>query len=491
MVPGTVIGEQVGNYNVVRKLGEGGMGTVYEGVHPIIGRRVALKVLRQERCDDDDLVKRFFSEARVVNDIRHDHIVEVIDLARLPSGAYYLTMEYLEGESLAARLAREKPLAPELAVRIASETADALGAAHAKGVVHRDIKADNIFLIPRGDRSDYVKVLDFGIAKLTTDTGGATFRTRTGAVIGTPAYMSPEQCAGLKAIDHRSDIYSLGVLLYEMVTGKVPFEAEGMGLLLLKQMQRDPHPPSAIRPGIPSGLEHAILRAMAKAPANRFASMSDLRAALDRCLDTAPAHSAPRTDLTPVGGVPSGAMLLQTEIAPPPPSTAPTQVSTTFSGSAAEAMKPLRRSHRGIVGVAAGAALLGVGWFLFARGEHASAPQAPVAARPASPTASGPEAPAPAAPTPSAPQPALPRLYIVSTPVGATVRIGERTLGVTPFHTDMARGDAVLSFDKPGYEPLDKAVSVRGDEDLNVTLVPKKKARRKSGTSSDDLTKEL
>ena len=182
-----MIGEQIGNYNVVRKLGEGGMGIVYEAVHPIIGRRVALKILRQERCDDDDLVKRFFSEARVVNDIRHDHIVEVLDLGQTATGAYYLTMEYLEGESLAGRLAREKPLPLADAVLIASEAADALGAAHAKSVVHRDIKADNVFLIPKGDRVDYVKVLDFGIAKLTSDTGVHSHKTRTGAVIGTPA----------------------------------------------------------------------------------------------------------------------------------------------------------------------------------------------------------------------------------------------------------------------------------------------------------------
>jgi serine/threonine-protein kinase len=284
-----VIGQQIGNYQVVRKLGEGGMGTVYEGLHPIIGRRVALKILRHERYDDDDLVKRFFSEARVVNDIRHEHIVEVIDLGQTSGGVYYLTMEYLEGESVAARLLREKPLPLDVAVRIASEAAGALGAAHAKGVVHRDIKADNIFLVPRGGRSDYVKVLDFGIAKLSADAGGGSHKTRTGAVIGTPAYMSPEQCAGLKTIDHRSDVYSLGVVLYEMVTGHVPFEAEGMGLLLMKQMQRDPHPPSAVRPGIPAGLESTILRAMAKSPTHRFASMAELGEALATCLDTQPA----------------------------------------------------------------------------------------------------------------------------------------------------------------------------------------------------------
>ena len=481
-----MIGQQIGNYQVVRKIGEGGMGTVYEAVHPIIGRKVALKVLRQERCDDDDLVKRFFSEARVVNDIRHEHIVEVLDLGQTAAGAYYLTMEYLEGESLAGRLFREKPLPPEEAVRIASESADALGAAHAKCVVHRDIKADNIFLTPKGDRVDYVKVLDFGIAKLTNDTGGATHKTRTGAVIGTPAYMSPEQCAGLKAIDHRSDVYSLGVLLYEMVTGHVPFEAEGMGLLLMKQMQRDPHPPSALRPGIPSGLENVILRAMAKSPANRFTSMGEMRAALDTCLDTRPAFSAPRVDLTPVVGVPFPAMSLRTELAPAPQEMTVTHLPTTLTGGAGERLRPRRRGWMGVSVGAGAVAALGIWVVLGSRG--VSPPPVSVALPVVAPAPLPPSSPKLA----PAPKIQLARIRIETKPTGASVRrVGEtETLGKTPFEVALPPGDLMLAFEKRGYQDHQEALSIQGDRTLRVTLSRRARAKHPK-RRADGLTTEL
>src|SRR5262249_46856431 len=210
-----------GNYRVVAKLGEGGMGAVYLAEHPLIGKKVALKVLRE---DNAEAAERFFNEARAVNAIGHPNIVDILDYGVVGSSVY-LIMELLVGESLGALLAREAPLPVERALPIAVQIADALAACHAKGVIHRDLKPDNVFLLA-GDR---VKLLDFGIAKLTS---GQRRETGKGMVIGTPAYMSPEQCEGRRDIDARADIYALGILTYEMLTGTVPFSGDGYGDVL-------------------------------------------------------------------------------------------------------------------------------------------------------------------------------------------------------------------------------------------------------------------
>jgi serine/threonine protein kinase len=215
-----LLGTTIGAYRVARLLGIGGMGRVYKGVHPSIGSRVAIKVLSRECSDRRDLVERFFSEAKAVNLIRHESIVNVLDLAMLPDGRPYIIMEYLDGAPLANLIAMPLPLGG--LARLAVEVLDALGAAHAKGIVHRDLKPDNIFVTPGGRP----KVLDFGIAKLT-DLGALNSSTRTGSLLGTPHYMSPEQAAG-RPVDHRADIYAIGVILFECATGQRPFQAESL-----------------------------------------------------------------------------------------------------------------------------------------------------------------------------------------------------------------------------------------------------------------------
>jgi eukaryotic-like serine/threonine-protein kinase len=218
-----MIGQNFGNYRVTRLIGEGGMGVVYVAEHASIGRRAAVKVLRPGLTEDVEITKRFFNEARAANAIRHPGIVEVFDSGTLPSGVAYLVMELLEGESLAARLRRLGRLELTEARAIGVQTASALGAAHAAGIVHRDLKPDNLFLVRdyRDVSGENVKVLDFGIAKLGIGTSrSVSVKTRTGSVTGTPAYMSPEQCRGTKEVDHRTDIYALGVILYEMVAGR-------------------------------------------------------------------------------------------------------------------------------------------------------------------------------------------------------------------------------------------------------------------------------
>src|SRR5207245_1864969 len=203
-----MIGQQFGNYRVLSLLGEGGMGAVYLAEHPGIGRRVAVKVLHKQYTTDEQLLGRLLNEARAANAIRHPNIIEILDSGMRPDGTPFLVMELLEGESLGARIRRVGRLPIREAVEFTYQTASALGAAHKKGIVHRDLKPDNLFVVadPHGVLPERIKVLDFGIAKLQQPQPGDSVKTRTGTLMGTPIYMSPEQCRGTRTVDHRSDI---------------------------------------------------------------------------------------------------------------------------------------------------------------------------------------------------------------------------------------------------------------------------------------------
>jgi len=279
-----LLGTTIGVYRVARLLGIGGMGRVYKGVHPTIGSRVAIKVLSRECSDRRDLVDRFFAEAKAVNLIRHEGIVNVLDLAMLPDGRPYIIMEYLDGAPLASLI--EHGVATQVALplggvaRLAAEVLDALGAAHAKGIVHRDLKPDNVFVAPSGRP----KVLDFGIAKLS-DVNNAS--TRTGSLLGTPHYMSPEQAAG-KPVDHRADIYAIGVILFECATGRKPFLAEALFDLLRMHVEVPPPSPRALRPDMPPELEQVILTALAKSPDQRFSTAMAMSVALQHATQQLP-----------------------------------------------------------------------------------------------------------------------------------------------------------------------------------------------------------
>ena len=295
-----MIGKHINNYEVVSLLGEGGMGTVYLAVHPIMGRKAAIKVLKPELARDESLVMRFFNEARAANAIRHPNIIDIIDVGLLPEdNVPYMLMEFLEGESLATRLERTRILEVSTAVEFASQTASALAAAHSKGIVHRDLKPDNLFLVPdemvaNGER---VKVLDFGIAKLRDDMRGSSMKTRTGAIMGTASYMSPEQCQGLiEKLDHRTDIYALGIILYEMLCGAPPFVSEGFGDIIIMHVMKEPEAPQQRNPAVPDAVSAAILCALAKKPEDRFESMGEFQAAL---------RGYALSHATPVHGMPS------------------------------------------------------------------------------------------------------------------------------------------------------------------------------------------
>ena len=265
-------GSVVGEYEVQAQIGEGAMGTVYSGIHPLIGKKVAIKVLKPELCANQGSIDRFVHEAQAVNKIGHPNIVDVFSLGELEDGRAYFVMEWLRGEDLKTRLARG-PITVTDACDILDGIARALDAAHAKDIVHRDLKPDNVFLHQVDNGPLMVKLLDFGIAKLVRTNPG-TEKTQTGNMLGTPRYISPEQARGIH-VDHRSDIYSLGVMAYEMLAGRAPFQGETAMDLVVKHMNEEP-PPLSQFARVPKALEHCVMAMLAKDPAGR-PSLEDVR----------------------------------------------------------------------------------------------------------------------------------------------------------------------------------------------------------------------
>jgi serine/threonine protein kinase len=268
-------GSPVGEYEIQDQIGEGAMGTVYSAIHPLIGKKVAIKVLKAELCANQATIDRFVQEAKAVNQIGHPNIVDVFMLGELPDGRAYMVMEWLRGQDLKTRLARG-PMSVTDACDILDGIARALDAAHAKQIVHRDLKPDNVFLHQIDDGPLQVKLLDFGIAKLVRVTPG-TEKTQTGNMLGTPRYISPEQARGIQ-VDHRSDIYSLGVMAYEMLAGRPPFQGETAMDLVVKHLSEQP-PPLGQFAKVPKTLEQCVM-AMLEKDANRRPSLEEVRGIL-------------------------------------------------------------------------------------------------------------------------------------------------------------------------------------------------------------------
>jgi hypothetical protein len=287
-----LVGTAIGRFTITGLIGQGGAGRVYRAVQRDIGGRVAIKVLSRQAGEDREAVARFFAEARAVNLIRHEGIVQVLDLAALDDGRPYIVMEHLEGASLAECIARAGAVDAVGVARWADEVLAALAAAHERGIVHRDLKPANLWVTPAG----HAKILDFGLAKLAPELDARGLSTRSGLLLGTPHYMSPEQ-ADARAVDARADLYSLGVALYEAVTGTRPFDAASLYELLRQHLEDVPEAPSKRRPDLPPSLDRVIRKALEKDPARRYQSAGEMRHALHSAIAGLSAPS-----LSPAGG---------------------------------------------------------------------------------------------------------------------------------------------------------------------------------------------
>jgi eukaryotic-like serine/threonine-protein kinase len=456
------------------------MGAVYLAEHPGIGRRVAVKVLHKNYTRDEHLLARFLNEARAANAIRHPNIIEILDSGMLGDGTPFLVMELLEGESLGTRLRQNGALPIATAVDFAYQTTSALGAAHAKGIVHRDLKPDNLFVVPdpHDTHRERVKVLDFGIAKLQQGSVADSVKTRTGTLMGTPIYMSPEQCRGTRAVDHRSDIYSLGVIFYEMLTGQPPFVSEGFGDLVNMHLNVPPASARSKRPEIPLAVDALVLKMLAKSPEDRYPDMTAVQGALKASggsqftvrgssPDLSKTHAKPTSTMTPTS--PMG--------------------DTTFSTGTGERLETEMvrgaRSKKLILGVVAVAAIGGgVVWW---QSSESPKPPIKVAVTPPPVWPTPPVTPPPpVTPTPT-PHPVVAptkkvEVRLASVPAGAKVvdNLDGQLLGVTPLVLTRPRGGTLtLRFEKDGYSASTRTMALDGDHAFELTLEQKPKKRER------------
>jgi serine/threonine protein kinase len=326
-VPDPLLGTTLGSFRLVKRIGQGGMGTVYLGEQTLIGSRVAVKVLHEHLASDPSLVARFYAEARAVNLIVHPNIVNIFDMNVVPPRRFYLVMEYLEGQSLAA--AAPGRMSTGAALPLLIQVCHALAAAHRNGVLHRDLKPENVFLCHREGPVPFVKILDFGIAKLF---GGDTqaAQTTAGFIVGTPEFMAPEQATG-EALDGRADLYALGVIAYRLATGRLPFSGGGVTGVLLAHRDQAPRPPQELVPDLPPAWAHAILRALAKRPEHRFQTADEFRLALEAILASLPAGPGEATKPSPAP--PPAARPTPAEVRATPSPLPTPAATTTFPGT--------------------------------------------------------------------------------------------------------------------------------------------------------------
>lgn len=364
-----LVGTEIqGRYRILKRLGAGGMGVVYLGEHSLIRRKVAIKTLHAFYATEASVVERFHREALAATSIGNEHIVEVTDMGHLPGGAMFMVLEYLEGNDLGHYLESEGPQPLGRVVHILLQMCEALTAVHAQGIVHRDLKPENVFLIKRGDNPDFVKLLDFGISKFKQGFGDREAKmTATGAMLGTPFFMAPEQAQGVPDIDHRVDVYALGAILYYTLSGRHPFEAENLPQLFIKICTEDPPRLGTLRPELPPEIEGIVHRALARSRADRYQSAEELRQALlpFATLDRA-ALSRPMPSSAGEPAAVSSPAAVPARTADPTPASTPGAPSPITSGSLGGAAKsviaqPATRRSRKLFVLSAVAGLAAVG----------------------------------------------------------------------------------------------------------------------------------
>lgn len=462
-----LFGQLAGEYRIGRKLGAGGFGTVYEAEHPLLKRKAAVKVLHAHPGMDSVAVQRFIEEARSASQIRHRHIVDIFSFGTLPNGRYFYVMDLLEGAPLDRYLREHTQLPPELALPLLRPIAAAIDALHAASLVHRDLKPGNIFLAWESSGEVVPKLLDFGLVKLL---GGTSLQTTTGVPMGTPFYMAPEQCQGAK-LDGRADIYSLGVVCFELMSGKPPFTGDSATAVLVAHVLSEPPRLSQLRPELPAALDEPLLRMLAKQPEARPSSAVEALAALEAAAKSAGLAISERPPVLPR----------------PQPIAAELEMDSTVAqsgmrtGQGRAALGPLRGwLWLGLVPLAL------LAWYI--GGLTMESPAAPPAPPPSPPSAA---APPPVAaqpepqPTAAKPEPVQIPIRVRGAPAGAELWLDDRKLGVAPGPVLLPYGDQPLRLDVRVAGQPARALSVTPNAEQELTLPPEKPARRRQSLPRD------
>jgi serine/threonine protein kinase len=469
-------GTEIGEYRIEGVAGRGGFGTVYRAVQPVIGKQVAIKVLGRRFSSDEAVVSRFAAEAQAVNQIRHRNIIDIFSFGQLADGRHYYVMEYLDGEPLDTYLRNRGPMSLDEAIPIFRSIARALDAAHGKGIAHRDLKPENIFLANDPDGGRFPKLLDFGIAKLMAPEGDVRHRTGTGVPMGTPYYMSPEQCRG-RDVDHRTDIYSFGIVIYRLLTGTYPFDGDYIELMT-KQLAEEAEPPSARNPSLGPSVDRAVAWMMKKDPAQRPRTVIAGVLALqeDGTAQTTPAIT-PAPAITPSTKASRHAL------------TDPEAVAVGAAPTSLGDEMQFRRRHRAkpLIGIAVLALAVTITWRVTRNsGDKPADTQASPQVVPPSP-ASAPTPPPP--PTPPAPSvqthPDHVIISIKGAPSDTIVSMSGTRIGLAPkVQLPYGTQEVLLLFDADGYAPVQLAIVPDHEQELTVTM---KKKTRVHAPSRDDL----
>jgi serine/threonine-protein kinase len=504
------VGDAVGEYRIEGKLGEGGFGAVFSAVHPVIGKHAAIKVLSRQFSANPQMVSRFIAEARAVNQIRHRNIIDIFAFGQLPDGRQYYVMELLDGVTFDKYLASNTRLTLAQALPILRGIARALDAAHAKEILHRDLKPENVYLVFDEDGGVQAKLLDFGLVKLLgAASGGGEHKTKTGTPMGTPYYMSPEQCRG-KEVDRGTDIYAFGALVFEVLTGRVPFNGDSPMDVLLKHMTEEPPRASEACPEVPQELDEPIRRMLAKEPSARPASVGE---ALELLVAAGNAAGAlvgvaplpPPSNPIIAGNVSSATAIGATVADASAQPNVPVRVITggapvsptgsTFLGAEAD-VAPARssRSRIGLLALVAFGALL-VGAVLVVvvvPGRQAVRPVAGVVSTPSAPASSTAPVATEAAVVPSSAPAADVELRIEGAPKDARVAAGARELGAAAGPFTVKAGEPItLTVTAKGWKPRDVTVTPTASTTLQVTLDKVAAAPGKVGPKGPTISSDL